>query len=551
MSSLDEHRLRRLIDVGRALTSDLDIEVVLRRVLHTARELTKARYAALGILDEAREGLERFHTVGLDDRARQLIGDPPHGRGVLGVLIRDPEPLRLEDVGRHPSSFGFPPGHPPMSSFLGVPIIVRGQAFGNLYLTEKEGGEPFDEADEQAAAVLAEWAAVAIENARLYTRAEGRRVELERAVHGLEATTAISRSLGGEIDLERVLELVAKRGRALVEARTFGVLLEEGGRLRVAAVAGADHAAEGAHLPLDSLPGEVMRSRRSERVADVSARLRGSFEPLEISARSAVLVPLAFRGHSYGVLCAVDRTKRGPEFDAEDLALLDGFAAAAATAIATARSVERQLLRHSIEVQEHERRRWARELHDQTLQALGAMQLLLSSALQAGEAERAAREAITLLDSEIGGLRAIINDLRPAALDELGTGPAIQALAARVAKATGMDVQASVTLTSRHRPETESTIYRIVQEALTNASKHARASRVCVDVTEADGGIAIEISDDGVGFDTAAGTPGFGLLGMRERVALAGGRLDIESAPGEGTKLRAVVAGPAAERATG
>lgn len=551
MRTLDEDTLRRLIDVGRALTSDLDLEVVLRRVLHTARELTNARYAALGILDEAREGLERFHTVGLDERARQLIGEPPHGRGVLGVLIRDPEPLRLEDVGEHPSSFGFPPGHPPMTSFLGVPIIVRGQAFGNLYLTEKAGGEPFDEADEQAAVVLAEWAAVAIENARLYTRAEGRRLELERAVRGLEATTAIARSLGGEIDLDRVLELVAKRGRALVEARTFGVLLEENGQLRVAAVAGADRAAEGARLSLDSLPGQVLRSRRSERVADVSARLRGSFEPLEVSARSAVLVPLAFRGRAYGVLCAIDRTKRGPEFDAEDLAMLDGFAAAAATAIATARSVERELLRHSIEVQEHERRRWARELHDQTLQALGGLQLMLSTALQAGEAERAARESITLLDSEIDGLRAIINDLRPAALDELGTGPAIDALAARVAETTGMVVQASVELSARQRPETESTIYRIVQEGLTNAAKHARASRVDVRVAESGGGIAIEINDDGVGFDTASAGSGFGLLGMRERVALAGGRLEIESAPGEGTTLRAVVSGPPAERVAG
>ncbi|MEX2195428.1 MAG: GAF domain-containing sensor histidine kinase [Thermoleophilaceae bacterium] len=551
MRTLDEHTLRRLIDVGRALTSDLDIEVVLRRVLHTARELTKARYAALGILDEEREGLERFHTVGLDERTRARIGEPPHGRGVLGVLIRDPRPLRLDDVGSHPSSFGFPPGHPPMAGFLGVPIIVRGQAFGNLYLSEKAGGGAFDEADEQAVVVLAEWAAVAIENAQLYTRAEGRRAELERAVRGFEATTAISGSLAGEIELERVLELVAKRGRALVEARTFGVLLEDGGELRVAAVAGADRDAEGARMPLDSLPGQVLRSRRSERVADVSARLRGSFEPLEVSARSAVLVPLAFRGHAYGVLCAIDRTKRGPEFDTEDLALLEGFAAAAATAIATARSVERELLRHSIEVQEHERRRWARELHDQTLQALGALQLLLSTALRAGDAESAARQAIDLLGSEIDGLRAIINDLRPAALDELGTGPAIEALATRVAEATGMAVEASVELSGRHRPEIESTIYRVVQEGLTNAAKHARAAHVRVLVTEGDAAIAIEIADDGTGFDPVAGTSGFGLLGMRERLALAGGRLEIESSPGHGTTLRAVVAGPPAERAAG
>lgn len=554
MKRLDEHKLRRLIDVGRALTSDLDLEVVLRRVLHTARELTAARYAALGILDESRRELERFLTAGIDEETQRAIGELPRGRGVLGVLISDPRSLRLADVGAHPGSYGFPPGHPPMRSFLGVPILVRGEAFGNLYLAEKEGADTFDEADEQLAVVLSEWAAVAIDNARLYARVQGRREELERAVRGFEATMAITRSLGGETELERVLELVAKRGRALVEARALVILLEEGGELRAAAGAGEIGAGTyAARIPLASGPGQVLRSLRPERLPDVSSRLRHSLELLGTSARSALLVPLAFRGQSYGVICALDRLTRGPEFDLEDEQLLEAFAAAAATAVATARSVERELLSHSIEVQELERRRWARELHDQTLQGLGAAQLLLSSALQSGSSERlenAGRTAVELLASEIEGLRAIITDLRPAALDELGAGPALEALAERVAAVSGIQVETHIDLGARHRPEIESTLYRIVQEGLSNAAKHSHGSKVRVEVVDRNGEIGLTISDDGVGFDPSESSGGFGLIGMQERVALAGGRLEIDSGPGRGTVLRASLTAPRLREAT-
>ena len=208
---LAHHQLQRLLDVGRTLVSELDVEVVLGQVLEVARELTGARYAALGILDEDKQELERFVFAGIDEETRREIGPLPRGRGILGELIRDPRPLRLERVGDHPRSYGFPAGHPEMTSFLGVPIVIRGEAYGNLYLTDKSGGA-FDESDEESVVVLAEWASIAIGNARLYERVESRREELERAVRGLEATTAIARAVGGETDLERVLELVAKQG---------------------------------------------------------------------------------------------------------------------------------------------------------------------------------------------------------------------------------------------------------------------------------------------------------------------------------------------------
>jgi two-component system, NarL family, sensor histidine kinase DevS len=373
---LDEDRLRRLIRVGRALVSHLDLEAVLREVLETARQMTGARYAALGILDSDRERLERFITLGVDEETRKRIGPLPEGKGVLGVLISDPKPLRLRRVGEHPRSYGFPESHPPMSTFLGVPIIIRGEAYGNLYLTEKQNGE-FTEVDEESVIVLADWAAIAIDNAR---------------------------------------------------------------------------------------------------------------------------------------------------------------------------SVAEDRLRRTMEASERERRFWARELHDETLQGLGAIRLLLGSALRRGTPESlrgAVNEAIDELIAEIDKLRALITELRPAALDELGLPAALEALAERSATTGGLEIQGDIALGEggegvvRLDPLLESTVYRLVQEALTNVVKHARAEHVELAVSSEGGVLSIEVTDDGVGFDSALKPAGFGLVGIRERVELIGGRVDISSAPGRGTALRA------------
>ena len=165
-SGLDETALRRLLVAGRGLVSDFELDRVLNDVLEAATEITGARYAALGVLNADRSGLERFIHLGIDDATRERIGELPTGKGVLGILIEDPRPLRLADVGADRHSYGFPPGHPPMSAFLGVPITIRGEPWGNLYLTEKAGGEEFSAADEEAVVVLADWAAIAIGNAR-------------------------------------------------------------------------------------------------------------------------------------------------------------------------------------------------------------------------------------------------------------------------------------------------------------------------------------------------------------------------------------------------
>jgi len=549
-SALDELRLRRLIDAGRGLIAELDVEAVLRQLLDVARELTGARYAAVGVLDDRREELERFITAGIDPETHRAIGDLPRGRGILGLLIEDPRPLRLEHIGDHPRSYGFPSAHPTMETFLGVPVVVRDEAWGNLYLTEKENGEPFTDADEESAVILADWAAIAIENARLYSSVEQRRDHLERANRGLDTTVAIAQALGGETDLNRILELIVKRARALVGARTLVILLAQEDDLVVAAGAGELHQTiHGQRMPIEgTVTGRVLRSLRAERIENAGTELQASLALLGFQATSALIVPLAFRGRSVGVLAAYDRLGDTGEFDREHERLLSAFAASAATAVATGRQVEEERLRQSIEASEQERRRWARELHDETLQALAGLRVGLSSAMRGSEHDlRTAVElAVESVTEEIANLRALIVELRPAALDEYGATAAIESLAERTAAREGIPVEARVDLAfergeepTRPAPELESTMYRLVQEALTNAVRHAGATRIQIDVTEHDGSVDVAVSDDGRGFDPEqANSGGFGLTGMRERVELAGGELDIDSGA-SGTTVKA------------
>jgi signal transduction histidine kinase len=535
----------RLLEAGRSLVAELDLEVVLERLLEIARELTGAGYAAIGVLDEQRRALERFLTSGIDAATHAAIGDLPRGRGILGVLIEDPRPLVLADVGAHPRSYGFPHGHPPMTTFLGVPIVIRGEAWGNLYLTEKAGGE-FGPADVEAITVLADWAAIAIDHAHLYRRSVERSRELERAIEGLEATTAISRALGAETELGRVLELVVKRGRALVRARVVVLLLEEGGRLVAADGAGQiGEAARSASLPVaGTVAGAVLQSGRPERIDDVAARFAAADEALGIpGAETALLVPLRSRGRSLGVLCAFDRMDEEPGFGDREEELLLLFAQSAATAVATARSVEAERLRHSLRSAEQERTRWARELHDETLQGLAALRVLLQSGLKVGGGtlEEAARTAAEQVTTEIANLRALITELRPAALDQLGLAAALDGLAQRSREVDGLDVDVRVELDGDALdPDLRTAVYRLVQEALTNAGRHARARRVDVRITRAHDGLQVVVADDGRGFDAAAPTEGFGVAGMRERAALMGGTLELGSSAA-GTTVRAVL----------
>ena len=544
-----ENKLRRLLDVGRALVGELDPEAVLERILDEARELTGARYAAVGVLDEPRTKLERFLTVGVDAATHRAIGDLPRGRGVLGVLIDDPRPLRLADVSEHPRSYGFPGGHPEMHSFLGVPILIRGEAWGNLYLAEKDGGGEFTEEDEDAVVVLAQWAATAIGNARLYEDSERRRDQLERAVRSLEAARDIADAITGASDLARILELIVKRGRALVDARTVLIMLREGDELVVAASAGHARDAPGHRIPIaKSTSGQVLERGRPERFVDVGFRLRVAPAELGVNeARTGLIVPMLRRGNGLGVLAAFDRGPDADPFTEEDEQLLRTFAASAANAVALSRSVETDRLRSTIAAADEERKRWARELHDQTLQSLGGLRVSLASILGRGDLaakDGRIRQAIEDIEFEIANLRGIISDLRPALLDDLGLIPAIEAMLDRRRQA-GLEIASEIALADpvsgpvKLDPELETTVYRIVQESLTNVVKHAGADQVRVAVTVSHGQLLVEVADDGSGFDADAPTSGFGLGGMRERVYLAGGTFEVEPAhPGTLVRVR-------------
>lgn len=544
---------RAVLDVARSVLDELDVEVILERLLTSARVLTGASYAALGIFEQSGAELGRFLTDGIDEPTRRLIGSLPTGRGVLGELIRSPKPLRIADVGSHPSSYGFPVGHPPMRTFLGVPVLVAGEPFGNLYLTEKEGGAEFSEEDEQAALLLAEFAGVAIDHARRYSGGEARRVELQHTVSALDATRQIARALGGETDLPAILELVAKQGRALVSARVLVIELQRGEELELAAGAGeVPPGLLGQRVDLkDTVASAALRARQSQHLSDELNRVR--FEQhglghLGLQAKSGLIVPLLFRDHAYGVLVAIDQLETG-RFSAEQQRLLEAFAASAATAVATAQSAADDRRLQGLAAAEAERTRWARELHDDTLQSLGILRLTLAGAQRQAEPKAMAAaigHALDQLASDITNLRSLITDLRPAALDQLGVEAAVMALVDRVTR-TGLEVDVSVDLayeqgraSTRNISELETAVYRIVQEALTNATKHGLAKRAVVEVHEDGDSIRVVVRDDGQGFDLSERSSGFGLPGMRERAALLGGELSIKSVPGEGTTVSAV-----------
>ncbi len=527
--ALSSERLEQLLDVGRSIVAELDPEAVLQRVLDAARDLTGAKYVALGVLNEDKSGLERFLHAGIDEATRQQIGPLPRGRGVLGELIRQPRPLRLPDVGAHPRSYGFPQQHPEMRTFLGTPVLVRGEAWGNLYLTEKAGGAEFDEGDEEVAVVLAAWAGVAIENARLYEGLDRRRRELERALRGLEASSDVSRTVAGGIQLPELLELIAKRGRGVVSAAAAVLLLSDRTRLEIASVAGS--------LP-DGLPGLV--------VPDDEAWLSQlQSEVPDLRGRPALVAPLELRGRPRGLL-VVFGPRGGDEFEADDERILGSFGANAATTIVTVQAVEAEKLQLSIQASERERRRWARELHDETLQELGALRVLLETSTTTGELATESRTiAIDHVDRAIRNLQGLITELRPSVLDELGVGPAIESLARRSSERFGIEIRVEVDLGAdaeapvRLDPDLEATIYRLVQEAANNAIKHADPTRIEVTVSRTEEALDVIVADDGSGFEEESIERSFGLVGMEERVALAGGRLEIGSEPGRGTEVHA------------
>jgi signal transduction histidine kinase len=539
----DENRLRALVEAGVALTSELSLDALLQRLVEAAAELTGARYAALGVIDRSGSELERFLTTGMDAETHAAIGELPRGRGILGVLITEDAPLRLHDLGEDPRSVGFPPNHPPMGTFLGVPIHLRGVAYGNLYLTEKAGNEDFTEEDQELVGLLASQAAVAIENARLYEAAT-------RWSKQLESLNEVGNALATETDLDRLLDLIARRLRELLDARLVTVLLPSGpDELRFAAVAGEDsERLVGERIPgSTSKTGRVLERGQSERVDSLlddpdvdphAARLLG--------ARTGLWVPLLVRGRGIGVLAAHDKLGRDERFADIDVRLTETFASRAALAVDLSERIASDSLRRVVEAQELERRRLARELHDETGQALTSILLglkPLEERLDDAVSRAAIADLRALVVSTLQDVRRLAVELRPSALDDFGLVAALERLTASFTEQSGIVVDFQTSLADeRLSDEVETALYRIVQEALTNVVKHARARHVSILLARSSGAIKAVIEDDGQGFDPAEESlDGFGLVGMRERLALLGGRLEVESGGEGGTAIAAEV----------
>ncbi len=539
---LETDRLRTLVETGIAINSELSLDGVLERIVEAAARVTGAQYAALGVIDRAGTGLERFVTFGIAPDVQTEIGEPPHGRGILGVLIREARPMRLHDISADPRSAGFPPGHPVMRTFLGVPIRVRDVAYGNLYLTEKNGGGDFVEEDEELVTLLAAQAAVALDNARLYESARAWSQQLE-------SLNEIGGALVSELQLEPLLDLVVRRLRELIDARLVAIALPSGDDLRIAAADGEGAAELEAveSLTVDSKTARVLERSRSERVdslledpevdQDVARRLQAS---------TGLYVPLLAREHAIGVLVAHDKTGPDPRFSSADLRLAEQFAARATIAVDLSRRVARDSLRRVVAGQELERRRLARELHDETGQALTSILLGLRAVEQSegtDELRKAASDLRELVVATLHDVRRLAVQLRPKALDDFGLTPALERLAQTFAEATELHVDVEGRLgEERLPPEVETTLYRIVQEALTNILKHAEATNVSILLMRRGATATVVIEDDGRGFDPEhVREGGVGLLGMRERVELHDGRLTLESVRGSGTTLVAEV----------
>jgi signal transduction histidine kinase len=531
-----EPRLRALVQAGIVLASELSLDSLLQRLTELAAELTGARYAAMGVIDTTGARLERFITHGIDDDTRAAIGDPPEGRGILGALITDAQPLRLHALGDDPRSVGFPANHPPMKSFLGVPVLLRGTAYGNLYLTDKDGGGDFTEEDQGLVELLAGQAAVSIENARLYESAM-------RWSRQLESLMEVSSAMAGVTSVDRLLELIAERLHDLLEARLVTVALPAGPEhVRIVAAAGeqADEVL-GELLPLhESKTGRVLERRRSERVDSVlDDREVDRVFTRRVDARAGLWVPLLVQDRAIGVISAYDKVSAtDPRFTHDDIRLAETFATRAAIAVELSERVERDALRRVVAAQELERQRLARELHDETGQALTSILLGLKQ-LDGAESPAAVAELRELVVATLQDVRRLAVELRPKVLDDFGLVAALERLTQGFAEHTGISVDLEAGgLTERPPVEVETAIYRIVQESLTNVVKHAQASSVSVVVTRGDGRIKAVIEDDGKGFEPeTAGGEGIGLVGMRERIELLDGSLTVESSERTGTTV--------------
>ncbi len=515
-------RVPQLLEAMRTVGAGLDLHITLDRIVETAAELADARYAAIGIIDDTREGLSDFVTYGVTGAQHERIGALPDGhKGLLGALIHDPKPVRLADLTKDPRSAGFPPGHPPMRSFLGVPIRVQGEIFGNLYLTEKRGGE-FSQEDLHMVRVLATEAGIAIGNARLYAATRQR----ERWIDG---SVAVTTELLAGSDVDDALAVVAEQARKLADSAAGIVLLpdEEGGLEIVAVSADDPTGILGTQIPPDSPVAEQLLAGDPVFVHDSASDPR-MVTHLASRYGPSMMLPLKSGGRVLGTL-ATPRARGGRPFSAAERTLATQFAAQAALALVLA---DAQRDRERLAVYE-DRDRIARDLHDLVIQRLFATGMVLESAQRktvVPELARRVGKAIDELDVTIQEIRTAIfalqqspaeapSGLRTRVLREIGTA------------AVPLGFQPSARFVgqvdSRVGELAGKNLIAALREALSNAFRHAEASRIeiVVDatVTLPDGtpGVRLTVADDGVGI--ARGGRRSGLKNLAKRAESLGG----------------------------
>jgi signal transduction histidine kinase len=533
-----ERRLRELVAANVAVGSEVSLEDVLQKTVEVAARLVDARYAALGVLDRTGSHLERLITMGIDEATRALIGDLPSDHGVLRVLLREARPVRVADVTTEQHFFGFPPGHPMMRSFLGVPIFVRGVVYGDLYLAEKEAGE-FTERDEEIVTLLAAQTGITIEKVQIHEGAT-------HWIRQLETLDELTRSVLEERDLSRLLELVARRLRELVGAR--GVLISlpaPSGGLRVVVAEGEGLTdLVGYDVPPESRHARTLTRGKGERVdslladPEVDQVLAG-----RLGAVAALFVPLISHGRPLGIIYAFNKDGPDPRFTDDDVRLAETFGTRAALAVHLSERVARETVDAILEAQEAERGRIARELHDETGSALTAFLLGLAAidgAATLPEARHASADLRKTASSALENVGRLAFALRPPALDEFGLVPALKDLSRSLEERGGPKVDLEIDLPDGTRlpAKLETAIFRVTQEALTNVVKHADAETVRIIVARRERSVVLSIEDDGRGIsEVRTRDGGFGLVGMRERVASLNGSLAIESKRGAGTRL--------------
>ena len=530
-------RMHGLLEAVVAVGSGLDLESTLKRIVEAAVELVDARYGALAVIGEGQR-LAEFIPVGLDNEAIGKVDHWPEGLGLLGLLIRDPKPLRLADIAAHPDSSGFPEGHPPMQSFLGVPVRVRNEVFGNLYLTEKQGGGEFTEDDEAVLVALGSAAGVAIENARLYEAAR-------RQQRWMQANAEVATSLLSGADPDTVLAGLTRQVRELSHADLVVLALPELDTrrltIRFAEGEGADDT-RGLVLPAEqSLSGHVLNTGESlavddfamdERTAGVVREPMGHIGP-------AVLFPLGAAGDVRGVL-TVGRRRGGMPFPETTAAVVASFAVQAGIALELA---DRRNDAERLSLFE-DRDRIARDLHDLVIQRLYATGMSLEGTVpMITRPETAARvkRAVDAMDETIKDIRLTIFALQSRGQDsQPNLREAIVAVVEEMTPLAGFapSLRLGAKLNDRVRTEVAEDMLTALREALSNAARHAQADRIDVSVdVDAEGFLIVRVTDDGVGIPPNGRRSG--LRNLRLRAEKLGGelRLGPAGADGAGTEL--------------